>query len=352
MKIAKYILIYLLLFQTAYSKVVIKDIYNRTVVLKNYPQRVIALGPGSLRIVTYLNATNKIIGIEKFEKKFVWGRPYILAHKKLLKLPIVAKGGPKDILNIEKIKIFKPDLLIISFRPKYYVENLQRKLKIPVIAINYGKDFTNFLTDQNLYKSIRIVGKALNKENRAEEVISFIKNKAKFLYEKTKKEKKENVYVGCIAFKGLHSIESSYSKWPPFTINHIISIVDNIKPKGGHLLVNKEYILLKNPKFIFIDKSGKKLLKRDLYYHKNFYKNLKAFKNHKIYEIFPYNLYNTNIGTALLDAYFIAKIIYPDKFKDLDIEKTAKEIYTFLLGKDVYPQMKKYLGGFKQFEIK
>ncbi len=269
-----------------------------------------------------------------------------------MKLPIVAKGGPKDILNIKRIKIFKPDLIIISFRPKYYVETLQQKLKIPVVAINYGKDFTNFLTEQNLYKSIRIVGKALNKEKRAEKVINFIKNEARFLYEKTKKEKKESVYVGCVAFKGLHSIESSYSKWPPFTINHITSIVDDIKPNGGHLFTSKEYILLENPKFIFIDKSGKKLLKRDIRYHKYFYKNLRAFKNHKVYEIFPYNLYNTNIGTALLDAYFIAKIIYPKKFKNLDIEKKAKEIYTFLLGKNVYPQMTKYIGGFKQFEFK
>ena len=352
MKIIKYLFIYFLLFQTAFSKVIIKDIYNRKVVLNHYPKKVIALGPGSLRLVAYLNATDKIIAVEKFERKFMWGRPYILAHKELLKLPIAAKGGPKDILNIERLKILKPDLVIISFRTKYYVENLQKKLHIPVIAISYGRDLTHFLNNKSLYRSLEILGKALNKEKRAKEVISFIKNEAKKLYNKTKSENKKNVYVGCIAHKGLHSIESSYSKWPPFTINHIISIVDNIKPQGGHLFVNKEYILTKNPKVIFIDKSGIKLLKRDMIHHKYFYKNLRAFKENNVYEIFPYNLYNTNIGTALLDAYFIAKVMYPNKFKNLNIEKKAKEIYTFLLGKNVYPEMKKYIGGFKKFEDK
>jgi len=65
--------------------------------------------------------------------------------------------------------------------------------------------------------------------------------------------------------------------------------------------------------------------------------------------LLPYNFYATNIGTALADAYHIGKVLYPEQFKDIDLEKKADEIYTFLLGKPLYREMKDEFGGFKKF---
>jgi iron complex transport system substrate-binding protein len=52
----------------------------------------------------------------------------------------------------------------------------------------------------------------------------------------------------------------------------------------------------------------------------------------------------TNIDTAVADSFAAGKILYPRGFTDLDPKKKADEIYTFLLGKPVYPQLEKEFG--------
>jgi len=75
-----------------------------------------------------------------------------------------------------------------------------------------------------------------------------------------------------------------------------------------------------------------------------YYKALKAFQNKRVYSLLPFNSYTTNIESALADAYAIAKILYPKAFTDIDPEKKADEIYTFMVGKPVYSEMKKSYG--------
>jgi len=54
---------------------------------------------------------------------------------------------------------------------------------------------------------------------------------------------------------------------------------------------------------------------------------LKAFKEGRVYGTLPYNYYRTNIAVALADTYYIGKILYPDKFKDVDPEKKATRYF-------------------------
>jgi hypothetical protein len=42
--------------------------------------------------------------------------------------------------------------------------------------------------------------------------------------------------------------------------------------------------------------------------------------------------YNTNIELALLNAYFVGKSLYPDRFKDINMEEKAGEIMKTFLG--------------------
>ncbi|HOT95326.1 MAG TPA: iron ABC transporter substrate-binding protein, partial [Methanoregulaceae archaeon] len=49
--------------------------------------------------------------------------------------------------------------------------------------------------------------------------------------------------------------------------------------------------------------------------------------------------YNTNYETVLANAYFVGKVLYPDRFADVDPEKKADEIFSFFIGKPVYTQL-------------
>ena len=186
-----------------------------------------------------------------------------------------------------------------------------------------------------------------------EEVIKFIKDCQKDLNDRTKDipdDKKPSVYVGGIGFKGMHGIDSTECKYPPFEAVNAKNVADELN-KEGHAFVSKEQILKWNPDVIFIDEAGLKLVIEDYKKNLEFYDSLKAFKNGDVYGLLPYNFYTTNIGTALADAYYIGKVLYPERFNDINPEEKADEIYTFLVGKPVYEQMKKQFGGFKKLEF-
>ena len=106
------------------------------------------------------------------------------------------------------------------------------------------------------------------------------------------------------------------------------------------MFMDKEMLLKLNPDIIFIDCGGLLLVAEDYHKKPEYYRALRAFANRRVYTLLPFNWYATNIGTALADAYAIGKVLYPQRFKDIDPEKKADEIYTFLVGRPVYGEMK------------
>jgi iron complex transport system substrate-binding protein len=113
---------------------------------------------------------------------------------------------------------------------------------------------------------------------------------------------------------------------------------------GSHVFMDKETLLKLNPDVIFIDGGGLILVAEDYRKKPESYNALKAFSNGQVYILLPFNWYTTNIGTALADAFAIGKILYEDRFKDIDPEQMADAIYTFMVGKPVYQEMRKDYG--------
>ena len=336
------------------GKIKIVDAIGREVEVPKEVNKIICSGPGCLRLIIYLNATDKVVGIEGFEKKKGTGRPYIIAHPELLDLPVIGNGGPAEIgkgPNLEQVLKVQPDVIFITYVTKEKADEIQQKTGIPVVVLSYGKLAT--FDNEDIFNSLRIAGKILGKEDRAEDVIKFIKDCENDLKNRTKDipdEGKPTVYVGGIGFKGTHGIDSTQCKYPPFEAVNAKNVADELG-KEGHVFVNKEQILKWNPDVIFIDEAGLKLVIEDYNKNREFYNSLKAFKNGNVYGLLPYNFYTTNIGTALADAYYIGKVLYPERFTDINPEEKADEIYTFLVGKPVYEEMKKQFGGFKKLEF-
>ena len=94
-----------------------------------------------------------------------------------------------------------------------------------------------------------------------------------------------------------------------------------------------------NPDHIFIDQGGYAAVVEDYNKNPTFYESLSAVINDNVYSQLPFNYYNTNLGTAIADAYFLGKIIYPDAFADIDPSIKADEIYQALVGMALYAQM-------------
>lgn len=330
--------------------ITITDMFNREVTLKSNAKKVVAIGPGALRLYCYIGNIENLVGIEQIEKDNPMGRPYFLAKPSLSNLDVIGPGGPNNSPDFEKILAAQPDVIFTSFYDEATIENLHVKTGIPVVALSYGKIST---FDPCIYESLEIIGKIIGEEERASEVVNFIKESYNDLNNRTKDvpdDAKPSAYIGALNYKGSHGIESTYSNYELFEAINADNVVKEID-RTGSVMIDKEKLIEWDPDIIFIDYGGLQLVKDDYTKNPNFYNALSAFKNGNIYSQLPYKFYNTNIDTALADAYYLGKVLYPEEFKDIDSDIKADEIFEFFVGKKVYTQMAKDFGKFKKLTI-
>lgn len=331
---------------------VVTDLVGREVSLtKLAAEKVVAIGPGALRLYCYVNGIDKVVGVEQIEKDTPTGRPYLLAYPALTDLPVIGPGGPNNAPDPEKILAVKPDVIFSTYNTeKAALDELQTKTGIPVVALSYGKVST---FDPQVNQSLELIGKITGQEEKAEEVIAFIKGCQQDLNERTKDvpdSEKPSVYIGALSSRGTHGIESTQSKYSLFQAINAKNVADGID-KAGSIMIDKEKLIDWDPDIIFIDLSGYPLVQEDYGKNPKFYKTLTAVQKGELYSQMPYNFYTTNIDTAITNAYYLGKVLYPEQFKDIDPAEKADEIYESLLGKKVYAQMEKDFGGFKKLSL-
>ncbi|WP_457561815.1 ABC transporter substrate-binding protein [Caminibacter pacificus] len=327
----KRFLILVLIVSVLFAK---KDFLNREVKIPKNIHKIVCIGPGALRLVVYLQAQNRVVGIEEREFKYIFARPYIIAHKELLKLPVIGMGGVYPNINIEKIISLKPDLIIAGYITKKYADYLQKKSAVPVFVVRYGP--IGSFDDKKFLKAIKVLGEILNKKERAIEISKYIEKLNSNLQKVTTNKK---IYIGGVAFKGLHGLTSTISDFPVFLKVGIKNVVTS-KIKTP-FFINEEELFRINPDIIFIDESALGLIDFKKY------QILKAFREKQVYGLLPYNNYATNIATAYLDSYYVLSVVGNKK---IDMEKLSGEVYKFFVGKDVYESMKKFFGGFKKID--
>ncbi|HBT20651.1 MAG TPA: hypothetical protein DEA47_04735 [Peptococcaceae bacterium] len=330
------------------DRAVITDMLGRKVEVSIPAERLAAIGPGALRLVCYAGGAEKVVGIENFEKQRSAGRPYILAYPELKNLPTIGQGGPDSAPDVEKLAAVKPDVIFAAYLlDKSRADELQAKTGIPVVVLSYGEKVP---FDEDIYESLKLIGRVIGSEKRAEEVVKYLKKCREDLIERTRgipEDEKPRVYVGALGMKGFHGIESTAAEYGPFDAVGVVNVVDETGSSGS-IMIEKEKLLSWDPDIIFIDEGGLHLVRDDYRKNKKFYQSLKAFNNGRVYGQIPFNYYAANIDTAVADAYFVGKVVFPEQFKDVDPIKKADEIYSFMLGKPLYDQMAGDFGGFKK----
>ncbi len=330
----------------------VTDMVGRKVTTPSNPERIVCLGPGTLRLIVYLQAESKVVGVEDMEKMNPGGRPYWLAHTELSTLPRCGPGGPAGINkkpDFEAVLSVNPEVVFVTYMEKKLADTVQQTLGIPVVVLSYGA-FATF--DEAVFKAIEIAGTVLNRQGRAKEVIAYIASLRTDLDQRTanlSKKERPRVYVGGIGYRGAYGIESTEQQYIPFDWVNADNVADQVTADAGsHVFMDKEMLLKLNPDIIFIDGGGLLLVADDYRKKADYYGALSAFSTRQVYALLPFNWYVTNIDTALADAYAIGKILYKKQFEDIDPEQKTDEIYTYLVGKPVYQKMKEAYGPIGQ----
>ena len=333
----KLLIIVILIFtcQELQAKTII-DTENRKVVIPEKISKVIASGPGALRFIAYMKVTEKLCGVENIEYKLQQNffRPYWYAVKdKIRKLPVIGEGGPGKMPYFERIILTKPDIIIAVGFTKRQVDLIEEKTKTPVVLVNYGS-----LGNLNgkFENSIKILGRIFNKKQRSKELLAYFNLLKKDLEKRTANIKNvKKVYVGGVAYKGLHDITSTDTNFYPLKLINVVNIADKFYRIKGHVFVSWENLIVSNPDYIFIDKTSLPLVLENYKKNPEKYRLIKAVKEKRVYSVFPYNYYNTNVELTFLISYCIGKIIYPENFANVNLKSKAKEIFKKFLGVNI-----------------
>ncbi len=330
------------------KSVMVTDISGRLVEVPQSPERIVCLGPGTLRIVVYLQACDKVVAVEDLEKLNPRGRPYWLAQPRLHDLPSGGPGGPASINqkpNLELMLSLNPQVIFVSYMDASLAEEVQKSLRIPVIVLSYGP-FASF--DDTFFQSLNLAGQVLDREERARKVEAFIGSAREDLRRRSggdQKEPKPRVYVGGLGFRGSLGLESTDQNYPPFDWVQAANAAREMQTSAkGHILTHMETLLGLDPDIIFLDGGGIHLVQQGYERRPQIFNALRAFEKGHVHILHPYNWYLTNIDTALVNGYAIGKVLHGDAFEDVVLEDKGDEIYEFLVGKPVHEEMEKDYG--------
>ncbi|MEX5286320.1 ABC transporter substrate-binding protein [Selenomonas sputigena] len=328
----------------------ITDVTGQTVTLKKPAERVVVQWSASggafmtMAALTGKDVANIIVGIDPSLSKYrvdMWNH-FKADLPELEKIPLIGAVNEKTF-DTEKVISLNPDVIFIPLYMKdQYESDVKPKIDaagIPTIYIDYHAEKL-----ENHQRSIEAIGKALGKEERAEELKKFYTEHVTRVTDRVNKinKPKPTVYIetGNEGPEGFGTAYSSKVAWGALaTVCGADLITKDVVASAGP--VNPEFILEKDPDIIMImgsywpkkatamrlgfetsEENSQELLKA--FTQRDGWNQLKAVKNKQIYSAhhgLPREVYDCAVFE------YLAKTYYPEEFADVDPEGTLKEFY-------------------------
>jgi len=320
----------------------VTDSLGRQVRIPTQVDRVICSGSGCLRLLTYLQAHDRIVAVDSIEVRGspIDARPYAIANPRFKNYPIFGEfrgqDSPELIAGLEP----QPQIIFKTYASRDgNPEQLQAKTGIPVIALDYGN-----LTfgRERLNASLRLIGEILGVDDRATAVIDFFNILKEDLLVRTANipnDQRPTVYIGGLGQSGPHGLQSTEPSFASFAFiraNNVAAPLSTAERRVSHAMVSKERIVIWDPEVIFIDIATMRLQAGvsavDELRDDPAYQALSSVDAGRVYGLFPYNSYGQNFDSIFANAYFAGKVLYPDRFADVDPIVKAEEIAIFLNG--------------------
>ncbi|HOI83214.1 MAG TPA: ABC transporter substrate-binding protein [Campylobacterales bacterium] len=317
------------------------DAVGREVEIKKDVKKVVPLS-STLRMMVYMGMSDMAVATEAIEKRDLDSRPYTAAsYMRSATLPVVAEGGAGRTADLEKIVALKPDVILTSFVDRQSADGISQKTGIPVIVLSYG---ANGYDENSFFASLKILGAISGKKRRAEELISYIRSLDAKLEGFAKGKTTQKAYIGGVANRGQHGIGSTEADFFGFKKSGLANAAD-ATGKKGHLFLDKEFVLKANADVLFVDAGGYGNIAEEYAKEPKFFELIPAVKKGKVFMSLPNVFYGPNVETMYANAFFYAKSAYG---VDINMEKTASEIFVKFTGKDAYPLMKARYGGYSK----
>lgn len=321
------------------GKRVVVDQLGRSIVIPQKVERVVCLMHHALDITIELHAGDRLVGIMRnWEGLLFPGLGDI--YPKLRELPQI---GTLTEVNMEELLKANPDLVIVTH---YFPQETLKKIEaagIPVVAVSlYQAEFEEASKLNPTLKNpdraytvgmkmgVGLLGEIYGKEREAKALNEFVAKKRAIVGDKLSRIP-ENKRISCyMANPDLHTYGSG--KYVGVIMERAggINVAREIE---GYKAVNMEQVLKWDPQVIFVqDRYAEKVMPEIL--KGEAWKPIKAVKTHRVYEtpeyVKPWG--HPCPESMALGELWMAKKLYPERFREIDIDKVVQEFYKTFYG--------------------
>ena len=326
------------------QSVIVTDMIGREVeIFPGSYSRVVCIGAGALRLYTYINGADLLCGVEDIENKTLQSRPkmfdsvaipYQIAYGDVFStLPSCGVGGPQaQTAEAEKILSCNPDIVISEYEDVDKSNALQEQLGVPVITLKPGQ---NVFAD-SFKGTLRLLGQVFCKEERAEEIISFVENEAaqiKARVEGISDAEKPAVYICGLGNWGTTNHLMTNPNFPMFAAAGVKNVLSDLTTKGVQAIEKEKFESIgKDIDIMIVDAAAVKNIKPLFAEDSTMFDSVKAWNDGEVYLQLAFNAYYTNFELALSNTWFIAKSVYPQLFEDIDMTAKLDEVTQAFLG--------------------
>jgi iron complex transport system substrate-binding protein len=307
---------------TTEGNITVTDMLGRTVIIPEDVQKIATSSPPMTALV-YMLAPDKLIGLN-----YQWNdREKEYVNDKYINLPIIGGWYAAQEGNYEEIISIGPDIVIegdMGDLDLSIVNERQEKFgSIPVIGVIDNSDVTNIIP------SIEFMGKILPAEEKAKKLIDFTNkylDKANTVSNSIQDSEKKRVYY----VRGKEGLDTAPSGSLHTQLINIVggkNVVDIGTDEGNvRVEVSMEQVIKWNPEVIITtDESFYNNVYNDLKWS-----NIKAVKDKQVYlsPQSPFKWFEKPFGAnIILGILWTAKVIYPDKYSDINLKEEVRYFY-------------------------
>jgi iron complex transport system substrate-binding protein len=298
-------------------KTQITDMSGRNVSVPTQVNRVVSV-TFSVTLQTYMLAPDKLLAWNS--NLTTEQRHYIPV--KYSNLPVV--GGGHEDANYETFLTLNPDLVLTGHAVSDgSLNDIQQKFgKVPVVDVEGDNNITSIVP------AIKFLGDLLGEQENANKLKDFYNNQLKQVNSTVAQipegEKKKVYYARDPT--GLQTGPAGSSHTQLIEMCGGVNVAQVPLTKGS-AQVSMEQILEWNPDVIIV--------KDPQFYQKVYsdpvWQTLDAVKNKQVYLVpnYPFNWFEGPPGAnSIIGIPWTAKVLYPDRFKDMDLKNTTKYFYS------------------------
>ncbi len=333
----------LLLSAPAWADRLVTDQIGRQVHIPDVVSRVVILQHQTLNIAVQMDAMDKVVGVLDEWKKQLGANYVRLAPQ----LPKLAMPGGLTKVNIEELLKLKPDVVFVTnYAPADMVKQIEDAglavvaislLDVPpaeAVKLNPSVKDEPAAIDAGFATGVRLIADVLDRKEKGEEMIAATKKTRKLVADRLADIPEDKRVATYMANPDL----STYGRGKYTGLMMERAGARNVANSiAGFKQVSMEDVLTWNPAVIFVQERYPAVV--DEIRKADSWQTIDAVKNGKVYLMPEYaKAWGYPMPEAMaLGELWMAKELYPERFKDIDMQKEADAYYREFYRTDYRP---------------